>query len=200
LIARSKLVGHCAVLSLEDYRAAFPSDLSDAPYYWCFSDVVRALGEVAYLSVPREPIEFTFDQNPEREYNAALLYDYAANLSESPLREVFADKVSFATRRTVGIQVADLIAGEAMKNLDNRIGPIRRPVRLSKKTLYATRRFTFVYFRRTGFENLKQRFARMSVRGATLMEYRQWLSTKRLKDSITNRSRYTGRSPNGTIV
>ena len=46
------------------------------------------------------------------------------------------DEIGFATKKTIGIQAADLITREAMKVLDNRIGPVRRLSRTSAKVLW----------------------------------------------------------------
>jgi len=152
-------MGHTAVVDLQEYRAAFRSDLPDEPYYWCFSDVIKAMGEMAYLHVPRDIVEFTFDQNKYREYNAGAFYNWIINDSAWMAKDLLADKVSFACRKTVGIQAADLIAREGMKNLDNQVGPIKRDTRRSMKTLAATQRFHFEYYRRPDFERKKKEAA-----------------------------------------
>lgn len=193
LLAKSNLMGHAAVVSLKEYHAAFPSDFSDEPYFWCFGDVIRALGGIAFLSVPQQMIEFTFDHALDQEYNAGILYDFIVHKSDSPLRPFLTPKISFAGRDIVGIQVADLVVHEAMKNLDNQIGPVKRRVRQSIKALHATRRFTFVDYRKGGFEALKQSIAKMDIPGATLPEYRTWLSTNKFQDCMTNRIRYLDR-------
>jgi hypothetical protein len=193
LIARSKLIGHTAVVSLQEYRTAFPSDLSDEPYYWCFLDAVRALGEVGYLSVPQDHVEFTFDHNVEREYNATLLYEWIVNRSRWNLKSFLAAKISFACRKTVGIQVADLVAREGMKNLDNQIGPTKRHTRGSMKALAATRRLHFEYFRHGDFERKKKEAADILVPVARVQDYRRWLAENGLADSVSNRIRYLRR-------
>lgn len=55
-----------------------------------------------------------------------------------------ADEVSIASRKEVGIQAADLVAREAMKHLDNQIGPKQRLTRGSLRALEKTKRFGFI--------------------------------------------------------
>jgi hypothetical protein len=101
-----------------------------------------------------------------------------------------ADKISFATRETVGVQMADLFARETMKHMDNQIGPKQRATRLSLKALMRTKRFRCEFYRQTAFEDMKKRTAAMSIPGSTLAEYRRWIDGLSLEDCTSNRIRY----------
>jgi hypothetical protein len=153
-------------------------------------DVIRVLGEVGYLSVPQDQVEFVFDHNVEREYNATILYEWIVNRSKWNLKSFLSAKVSFACRKTVGIQVADLVAREGMKNLDNQIGPTKRHTRRSMKALLATQRLHFEYFRRADFERKKKEATEILIPVPRIKNYREWLATNRLKDSVGNRISY----------
>lgn len=190
LIAASRLMGFGACVDVADYRSSFTSDYPEAPYFLCFFEIIRRCADIAYLSVPQETVEFTFDRHFDREYNATFLYDYMVHLPESRLTPFLADKVSFATRNTVEIQVADLVARETMKHRHNQIGPVKRDMRKSMKALADTKRFQFIYFTKADFEVMKRRMVDMALPGSTMTEYRAWLSGFNVDDSMTNRIRY----------
>ncbi len=71
-----------------------------------------------------EMAELTFDSRIGTEFNATEIYSY---LQQSGLywRERLAEKLSFVSSRgNPRIQIADLFAHEAMKELDNELSPI----------------------------------------------------------------------------
>jgi hypothetical protein len=70
--------------------------------------------------------------------------------NNSEWQQRFADEISFVSSRlNVRIQIADLFAREAMKDLDNEVGPKKRPTRKSWECLRDTGRF---FIKRTGME------------------------------------------------
>ncbi len=88
-----------------------------------------------------EMAELTFDSRIGSEFNATEIYSY---LQTSGLywRERLASKLSFeSSRANPRIQIADLFAHEAMKELDNEVGPTKRMTRKSWKCLKSTGRF-----------------------------------------------------------
>ena len=96
------------------------------------------LARLSAICIPRDRIKFTFDRNHQVEYNAVALYDHLINCDKEKFEyiKLMHDEIGFATKKTIGIQAADLITREAMKVLDNRIGPVRRLSRTSAKVLW----------------------------------------------------------------
>jgi hypothetical protein len=119
-------VGYVAFASAYDLaaqREAFPPPYGPPVYYQPFMDVLQAMGN---FSISRGgQVEFIFDSRIETEHNAGLIY---AHLRESSpeWKQRFAPKISFeSSRDNPRIQIADLFAREAMKALDNEVGPIK---------------------------------------------------------------------------
>jgi hypothetical protein len=71
--------------------------------------------------IPRDKVEFTFDQHKETQYNAGLLYEWIT--AHKPDNT---GKVSFASRAEPGVQAADLWARELMKRCDTHCSMTRR--------------------------------------------------------------------------
>jgi hypothetical protein len=192
IIARTKMMGFGVAIDLREYHAIFPELPEDQPYYLCFHDVVKYFANIGYLHVPQETVDFTFDRNLEREYNATYLYDYMVKQPGWRFSPYIADKVSFADRRNSAVWGADIVARETMKHLDNQIGPVRRWPRGSIAALARTRRFQFHFYVRKSLLAL----ARMAQdpdtarRSEDQLGFRDWLSQLKLPDTIANRIRY----------
>jgi hypothetical protein len=187
LIANSNLLGIGVALSLSDYRELLAPLFDDNPYYMCFQSVVIGLAKRSALCIPRDRIEFTFDRNPEIAYNAAALYDRVIKLSPPGFSQLMSDKISFASRETIGIQAADLVAREAMKNLDNQIGPIKRHTRKSTRVLAASTRIKFRLYGRVWCEDLikystKHRYS--------TEDYYKWIAKHGFNDILATRLKY----------
>lgn len=75
--------------------------------------------------MPPQKIDLTFDQNFERDPSTNDLYAYLGELKEWEHHGYLVDRVSFANyRREAGVQVADLLARETMKHMENTmLGP-----------------------------------------------------------------------------
>jgi len=173
------------------WRGHFPLVPEDVPYLSCFRNVVHRCGDLARLAIQQDKVEFTFDQRLETNYNAGELYSYMARLKEWSGSEYLHKKVSFANRRYVGIQVADLVAREAMKHLDNMIGPVKRIIRQSMKALAKTHRFEFTFHNKEYFDGMKDRMPALRQEvGLDLTEYADWLAKRGLVDNISNRHRH----------
>ncbi len=93
-----------------------------------------------------------------------------------------------ACRRTIGMQIADLVAREAMKRLDQTITGTPPPyVRGSFNALNASKRFAFITVGQKEFIDKKAQLSQMQVPSSDLESYRGWLDEKRLQDCLTNR-------------
>lgn len=187
LVANSKLFGIGTAINVSEYREIFPLDFEDAPYLWGFGDVLRHVTELTSVALDKEQItEVTFDRNEPIQFNASAMYEWMR--VSKKLGRHLADKLSFACRRTVGIQVADLFAREVMKNLDSRLSGSGRTIRLSFARLRDTQRFIVTSQGKADFESKKKALSISSYRGdASLDAYRRWLDENRLKDCLTNR-------------
>jgi len=67
-----------------------------------------------------------------------ISYDHVirtSSNSDSEHHTYMHNEKAFATRKTVGIQVADLLARETMKLMDNEYGPVQRPMRGSYRAI-----------------------------------------------------------------
>lgn len=104
LLCKSRLMGKSHAIDMAAWRGNFPDALEDMPYLICFRNVVYDCGGLAYLSVPKDGVEFTFDQHPETEYNAGVLYTYMAQMKQWNARPHLSEKVSFASRKYVGFK------------------------------------------------------------------------------------------------
>jgi hypothetical protein len=197
LLAESKLLGYGVALDLISQNRDMGRELlPESPYYRYFGEVVVFFAEKAYLSIPREPVEFIFDRRMETEHSATELYFYLANLPEWEHQPYIHDRVAFATRKTAGIQIADLWTREVMKHLDNEIGPEKRPERLSMTALKKTRRFGATIYTGDWFKGLEERIKELdnlNTGTATAFghgRYKKWLQEHGLTDAYGVRMRY----------
>lgn len=194
LCRRTKFMGYGVAVDLAAYHSIFPDLPEDQPYYLCFHNVVMYMCQLASLHIPPEIAEFTFHRNLEREYNATYLYDYLAKQPEWRFNPYIAEKVSFATQENVGIQVADLIARETMKHLDNKIGPVRRQKRESLKALEHTKRFEFHFYTKEVLFGLSREVKDLDLgtlrTSGDQLPFRGWLSELSQPDTVANRIKY----------
>jgi hypothetical protein len=179
-----------------DYRELIGISLDNNPYYLCFHSVILHLATRSALCLPQDHIKFTFDRNPQIEYNAAALYDHIVNgrWSKAEFRQLMEDEISFATRKEIGIQAADLLAREAMKLLDNRYGP--RPTRMSTQALQSSSRIKFRLYDRGWCEQ----FVRDSKNAQyPRSDYIEWLEDHGLTSSLENKIKYESSRPSPTL-
>jgi hypothetical protein len=191
IVCGSKLIGEGIAINITEYRKEFPNDHEDAPYLWLFGDAVSDMSDLASLSVPPSPVEVTFDRNQENEYNATLLYELIRRSKRTGFGKFLADKVSFATRKTFGVQLADLFAREAMKRLNDQITPNNRPARVSFSRLSRAQRMRFRVIGWREFQEKKQTLMKSTTREVgNMRKYREWLNLKRIQDCQSNRIHY----------
>lgn len=197
ILAKSNLMGFGAALDLPGWRMALPpkEKASEHAYYKCFSEVVIYFARMACLSVPPERVEFVLDRNLERWFTASKLYAFMATSPDWPASKCLADKMSSATRASPEIQMADLVAREAMKHFDNEAGPVKRPIRRSMQALMASRRFRFEYYMPEYSQQLVASAAKwVNQSGVTAERYRSWLKENRLTDTLAHRIKFVSQS------
>lgn len=190
LLVQSRMIGHGAAIDLMGYNEAVRDSRDDATYFYSFLNVVVNITNIAKNIIPQQQIKFVFDINHEVQYNAAFIYEnfLVKRPQYAKLTSIMDKELGFATRDKVGIQVADLFAYETMKDLDNKIGPVRRPTRISFEKLYNTKRFEVKFLRESDFRDF-------SIRNAEQLKLlnkdcKRWLAEQNCLDTTTNRFRY----------
>jgi hypothetical protein len=184
LLAESGLWGIGVALDLAALRMALPN-ATDIAYYRAFWQVIDTVE--GYASDKGEMAELTFDSRVESDYNATILYGNIREIHPE-WKTTLASKLSFEScRANPRIQVADLLARESMKALDNVVGPQKRAVRKSWQALMDTRRFEIHAYSTEFFKNMKIGLDRDRVKiEKRADEYHAWLKDKRRQDNTTN--------------
>ena len=195
LLAISNIKGLGLAMDLAAYRNYNPNAHDNGPYIRCFSRCIAAIGKLATSANNTEPIKFIFDNNCKTEYNAGLLYHIMLNSPDcAPYIKCMNDEIGFATRKTVGIQAADLWAREVMKYCENRfIENNKRPIRKSMQALMDSKNFIVEYQNNEYFQDMVGQFndGRLeSLTGMKLNDYAIWRDAKNLTDNETNRLKY----------
>lgn len=121
LLADSGLIGFGVAIDLAGLKKHFPDSREENPYLSCFLRTVKNLAEQARKCIPSYQTEVVFDQHPENQYNAGLIYQYLKIHEDWEPRELLTDRVSFASRKEIGIQAADLWAREILKELEKHL-------------------------------------------------------------------------------
>jgi hypothetical protein len=187
ILAQSGLIGFGVAIDLAGLRKFFPDILEENPYLSCFLRTVKFLAEKAAQCVPSYSVEFTFDQNTENEYNAGLIYSYLKQHEDWSAGTLLADKVSFATRKELGIQAADLWAREVMKRLEGHLQG--RTARKSILALEKTKLFGADLLLEGFYQGLKDKMPMLQKReGLYYQNYLQWLGKR--QDNQSNRITY----------
>jgi hypothetical protein len=184
MLADSGLSGFAASMDVAAQSAAFPTMPAHWTYYKVLVDVIEFMKNCA--SDTREVAELTFDSRVESEFNVTLVY---ANLREEnpEWKEHLAPKLSFeCSRNNPRIQIGDLFAREAMKDLDNLIGPVKRPPRKSWIALRGTHRFIAYNYSTDWFRDLVPNLPDLAKReGFTREDYEAWLKERNRQDNLT---------------
>jgi hypothetical protein len=204
LLAGGELVGFAVALDLISFRELFPDVLQDVAYYKCFSDLIAAGAKTAasFNALPHENVdvrlEFTFDSRIESNGTAGALYNTLRNEPEWADAGILATNVAFEGGPNPRLEMGDLLAREAMKELDRRLTNARPTPRRSWEALENARcdhikKFHFINHDRAYCERW-----RASVDGLPARElmgsYRRWLAdTKRNQDTMTDRAVFLAR-------
>ena len=185
ILAHSRLAGRAVALDLTAVHEYFPGALSDIGYYKCFLMVIQWFVDNVAAKM-HESIEFTFDSRRHSEFNAQKFYESMVNKPDWENRSLMGAAINFATRDNPRIQMADLVAREAMKDLDNQIGPTKRRRRKSITALFTDGHFNFGVIDRSycaGWRASMDSFE-------TEQGLAAWLSANGLTDNWSNRIRY----------
>jgi hypothetical protein len=194
LLAESGLLGYGSVLDLIGQNKYMPDLLPESAYYRCFAEVVTFFAQKTRTINPEEKVKFTFDRRLETQFNATFLYDYLARLPEWEHYNYLHDEIAFASRKSVGIQAADLWTRELMKHLDNQIGPKKRPARKSFTALAETHRFGASFYVDDFFDALRKKIDALDEpslnRTISQRVYADWLARNDQTDNFQNRVRF----------
>jgi hypothetical protein len=184
LLANSGLAGYGQAIDLVAKNAVFPES-EDLAYYTAFQRVVIAMKSFAQHA--GDIAEMTFDMRLESEHNAGFLYG-AIRDNEPDWARYLASKISFEfAKDNPRIQIADLLAREAMKALDNQIGPKKRPTRKSWQALLNTGRFVVFGFSTEWFEDLKRKMPEFEQKADMNREmYIEWLRQRNRQHNVSN--------------
>ena len=188
MIAESDLIGRAIAIDLKAQREAFP-DGPDVAYFKAFAELLEAVKDVcAHFQLPAK---FAFDIGPENEYNAGLLYQGTRECSPKML-EWFDPEISFlSAKNSAKLQVADLLAYEAMKNVDNELSATGHK-RRSWQALARTNRFSVIAYSIEWFEDVKRNMPRLEeLSGFNRSDYIQWLKDRNRQHSISNLIHFT---------
>jgi len=192
ILVQTKMWGYGVAVDLKGFKTFLPEALYDAPYYHCFMRVLFYFTNKASMIIPQQMVKFTFDINPKTRYNAAFSYENFLKNHKDWERNSIIEEVSFATNSTVGIQVADLFAGETMKYCDERFGLNRRPDTASIYELLKTGRFKCDYVGSEYFQKLKNHIDnfKQNYSPKEYEDYNKWLLKHRRKDNTENRTKF----------
>jgi hypothetical protein len=183
----SHVAGVVISMDLVAFRSVIPDQLPDAGYYACFSKLISGMSREWHLWNERaianpqggEPLVtqvcFTFDDRKRSASNAGRIYAALKDMEKPERSRLLGADVSFDSRKNPRIQMADLVAREAMKDLDRRVGPKSYPKRKSMIALENSGHFRFVEFHRAYFERLAAYVANMDKDEDFLRRYRGWL-------------------------
>lgn len=184
LLVDSQVMGFASTYDIAAQREVFPLPFEPPVYYQPFVDVLEHM--FRFAGRQEEIAKFTFDSRVESEHNAGLLY---AHLREDNpnWRDRFADEISFvSSRSSPRVQVADLFAREAMKALDNQVGPVKRQIRGSWKALRETNRFVVRNYSTDYFQNLKDALPNLyDVFGFIPQDFHDWLKSQNRQLNVT---------------
>jgi hypothetical protein len=184
LLANSGLAGYGQAIDLIAKNTVFPES-EDLTYYTAFQRVILAMKNFA--SHAGDIAELTFDMRLESEHNAGFLYR-SLRENEPDWTPYQASKISFEfAKDNIRIQVADLLARESMKALDNRIGPVKRKIRKSWEALADTQRFQIDMFSVEWFEDMKRKLPETEQKMNMNRDmYIEWLRQRNRQHNVSN--------------
>jgi hypothetical protein len=138
--------------------------------------------------------EYVFDSRLETDGTASQIYQSFRTIPEWSGTQIFDTKVTFEGGDEPRLEMADLLAREAMKELNRKLTGIPRRVRRSYETLDGAvlggvKKFHFREYNDAYCAEWRARVD--SPQGQSdRREYEQWLANNRTRDSIANRARF----------
>lgn len=163
ILAKSDLAGFAFALDLQTYHEVFPvTFVPDWAYYKCLADLIGGATRTA-RKFNDDPtieddvrLEFTFDSRLESNGTAGTLYTMMASHPDWKESGIFDTKITFQGGTSEPrLEMGDLLAREAMKDLDRRITKSSRPIRRSFIALQETGKFKFIERGREYWDDLR---------------------------------------------
>jgi hypothetical protein len=186
MIAATNFIGYGVSIDLWALRGFIPDAVKNTPYLLCFREVIMRFTRLTSV-LPGETVEFIFDMNSKTSAGAAALYNHMIHARVWKYKKFMADKISFACRKTVGIQVADIIARETLKRCDSLfMQKEERPLRQSMQLLLSTERYKFMHLDEKFFDREGDRLTE-DPDPFDPVAYMQWLAKKKRQDNISNK-------------
>jgi hypothetical protein len=184
LLANSRLAGYGQAIDLVAKNKVFPES-EDITYYTAFQRVIFAMKNFAYNA--GDIAELTFDMRLESAHNAGFIYR-SLRENEPDWSPYLGSKISFEfAKDNPRIQVADLFAREAMKGLDNCVGPMKRKIRKSWQALRETDRFEVDAFSMDWFEDMKRQLPEAEKKMNMNRDmYVEWLRERNRQHNVSN--------------
>jgi hypothetical protein len=198
ILAESHLVGLSVALDLKSQRECLPGVHRDTGYYKCFSDVIANCARMAnafnndHDQHDEVRLEFAFDSRTESDGTARTIYAMFRDSPEWADSSIFDVNVSFEAEPNPRLEMADLLAREAMKELDRKITHVRPEPGKSYQALDGSGKFIWIEHDRAYCERWRDK-VKSPESEADLQDYKKWLvDTKRvqngrLADNPTNR-------------
>lgn len=214
----SHVAGIVMSMDIAAFRSVIPDQLPDAGYYACLTKLVSGMSREWHRWNERaranpdggDPIvtevRFTFDHRKESASNSGRIYSAIREIEKPERSKLLGADVSFDCRKNPRIQMADLVAREAMKELDRRVGSKNYPKRKSMIALEESGHFRFIEFRRDYFERLDSYVNAIDRNEDFFRRYRMWLTENgkvqngHVHDTWQNRAAFlVSISPPGSI-
>lgn len=184
MLAQSHIRGIGIAIDLIAGNQIFPHT-EDISYYKAFLRVIQIMTDCAMEN--EEMADYTFDMRMDTRHNLALLYG-SVRENEPDWTPYLANEFHFAhSRNQPRLQVADLMAYEAFRALDNKVGPVRRPERKSLDALVGTKRFKVEAYSIEWFTDLKKKYGELEKKvGFNVEDYRNWIAERKRGYNISN--------------
>jgi hypothetical protein len=138
ILAESHIVGLSVALDLASLNRCLPGTPPETAYCKCFTDILRNTAEMARRLPGEESestFEYVFDSRLETDGTASQIYQVYRKLPEWRDTAIFDSKVTFEGGDEPRLEMADLLAREAMKELDRQITGARPKPRRSYEAL-----------------------------------------------------------------
>lgn len=162
ILATSNLVGFAVALNLASYREIFKVGPPDWAYFKALADVIGAAASKAkhFNGLGNDEsarLEFTFDSRLESHGTAGTMYTALASQPEWAESGIFDTQIHFdgGSGKSPRLEMGDLLAREAMKELDRKITNARPKKRGARIALEETNKFHFIERDREYWEALR---------------------------------------------
>jgi hypothetical protein len=193
IVAESEIRSFSASMDIRKMDELFPGSVKQQPYFHCFIEALIACAE-GIKPTSMDDLEIIFDRNQESATGARILFDSLVSSNGWKESGLIPNRLSFESReRYVGLQVADIVARETMKAMDNIQQGEPLPPRKSIEALHKTGRFHSNHFTEEYFIGMKAFMDSDPLFSTAWKAYRKWLSDNGLQDHARLRFLYASK-------